>query len=152
MDYEKSYKEALDRAKKLIETCDSTAVIGWCEHIFPVLKESKKEWIEKIRQELKSYLGHRKTEQISESDAVQQWITWLEKQGQGEQRIAWSEEDDKRINRIYDFLWKHKRGFSAIIWQIEEDANWLKSLKERVQSNQGEQKSMKVYRVENEDS
>lgn len=38
--YEKLYKEALERAKKLKETCDSAAVIGWCEYIFPELKES----------------------------------------------------------------------------------------------------------------
>ena len=81
MNYEQRYKDALDRAKKIKETSDSTAVIDGCEQIFPELKESKKEWIEKIRQELKSYLGHRKTEQISESDAVHQWIAWLEKQG-----------------------------------------------------------------------
>ena len=41
MDYEKKYKEALERAKKLQETCDSQAVVGWCDYLFPELKESR---------------------------------------------------------------------------------------------------------------
>lgn len=43
MDYEKIYKDALSRAQKLKKTCDSTTVIGWCEYIFPELKESRVE-------------------------------------------------------------------------------------------------------------
>ena len=38
----KAYDEALERAKKLQETCDSTAVVGWCEYIFPELAESER--------------------------------------------------------------------------------------------------------------
>ena len=57
------------------------------------------------------------------------WLKSLKGRVQPQSKQEWSEEDNKRIERIYDFLWKHKRGFSAIIWQIEEDANWLKSLK-----------------------
>lgn len=45
----KAYDEALDRAKKLKETCDSTAVVGWCEYIFPELCELEDE---RIRKEL----------------------------------------------------------------------------------------------------
>lgn len=37
----KRYDEALERAKKLQETCDSQAVVGWCEYLFPELKESR---------------------------------------------------------------------------------------------------------------
>ena len=47
MDYEEKYNAALERAKKLQETCDSTAVVGWCEYIFPELKESDGEKIRK---------------------------------------------------------------------------------------------------------
>jgi hypothetical protein len=79
----KHYDEAIKRAKSKIKN-DKDHVLYEDDviDIFPELKENKKEWIEKIRQELKSYLGHRKTEQISESDAVHQWIVWLEKQGE----------------------------------------------------------------------
>lgn len=40
MDYKEKYIAALERAKKMQETCDSTVVVGWCEYIFPELKES----------------------------------------------------------------------------------------------------------------
>lgn len=37
------YNKALERAKKLQETCDNTTVVGWCEYIFPELKEGEGE-------------------------------------------------------------------------------------------------------------
>ena len=43
----------------------------------------------------------------------------------------WNEEDEKRIQRIYDFLWKNRKGDTDTIYQIEKDADWLKSLPER---------------------
>ena len=47
-----------------------------------------------------------------------------------EQKPAeWSEEDEKRIQRIYDFLWKNRKGDTDTIYQIEKDAEWLKSLR-----------------------
>lgn len=41
----------------------------------------------------------------------------------------WSEEDEKRIQRICDFLWKNRKGDTDTIYQIEKDADWLKSLR-----------------------
>ncbi len=40
----------------------------------------------------------------------------------------WSEEDEKRIQRIHDFMWKNRKGDTDTIYQIEKDADWLKSL------------------------
>ena len=48
MCYKTKYNDALARAKKLKETCDNLAVIGWCEYIFPDLKESEDEKIRKM--------------------------------------------------------------------------------------------------------
>ena len=31
-DKAKAFDEALERAKKLKETCDNTTVVGWCEY------------------------------------------------------------------------------------------------------------------------
>ena len=49
MDYEQRYKDALDRAKKLKENSDNTAVIDGCEQIFPELQgnedEQMRQWI-----------------------------------------------------------------------------------------------------------
>lgn len=50
-----------------------------------------------------------------------------------EQKSAWSEEDEHRINRISDFIWKNRKGDTDEIYQQEQDVNWLKSLKNKVQ-------------------
>jgi hypothetical protein len=85
-----AYDKAIERARKLYNSEETSAEVEIaCENIFPELIDNKMEWIEKIRQELKTYLEHREVKQISESDAKHQWIAWLEKQ-------------DNNINCIYD--------------------------------------------------
>ena len=66
----KAYDESLERAKKLQETCESTVVVGWCEYIFPELKESEDE---KIKRELRNDL-------ILYVPTPERYIAWLEKQ------------------------------------------------------------------------
>ena len=80
----KRYGEALERAKKLQETCDSTAVVGWCEYIFPELKESEEENVRKVLVGyFKSYkeIGTIGAETFNgiPTDNI---IAWLEKQGE----------------------------------------------------------------------
>lgn len=81
----KRYDETLDRARKLHETCDSTAVVGWCEYIFPELKESEDERIRKaLIENFKWYCGDfLETTKWGKDDnlLVKDIITWLEKQG-----------------------------------------------------------------------
>lgn len=45
------------------------------------------------------------------------------------QKPAWSEEDEHRLNRISDFIWKNRKGDTDEIYQQEQDVNWLKSLR-----------------------
>ena len=42
---------------------------------------------------------------------------------------TWSEEDEKRLDRICKTLWKNRKGDTDEIYQQEQDINWLKSLK-----------------------
>lgn len=77
MDYKERYKEALERAKKLQETCDSTTVVGWCEYLFPELKESEDE---RIRKEIIDFLELPHPQFVGKRDH-EKWIAWLEKQG-----------------------------------------------------------------------
>ena len=44
---------------------------------------------------------------------------------------TWTEEDEKRVNRISDFIWKNRKGDTDEIYQQEQDVNWIKSLKDR---------------------
>ena len=94
MNYEEKYKEALENLQKIKESNkDNNELVEFIECKFPELKESKAEWVEKIRKELKGYLGKRPLKKLSESDAVNQWIDWIEKQG--EKKPALSEDDEK---------------------------------------------------------
>lgn len=86
--YEKKYKDALERAKKLQETCDSTAVVGWCEYLFPELKESKDERIRKELIEQVAYITPNNDELDDELNTlptyqkrIDKYRAWLEKQG-----------------------------------------------------------------------
>ena len=78
MNYEEKYNAALERAKKLQKTCDSMAVVGWCEYIFPELKESEDEEIRKwLINEIKIKHHNLDEENI---EFVDKAIAWLEKQ------------------------------------------------------------------------
>lgn len=78
MDYEKAYKEALKRAKELLDLNPSDdGIRRWVQDTFPELKESKDEiarkWLIEI---LKEHTQH--DEPCIAKDA----LVWLEKQGE----------------------------------------------------------------------
>ena len=73
--YEKKYKDALKRAKKLYE---QGTIIETLSYVFPELKESEDE---KIRKEIIRYLKRRLEISSSIPAAIGSWIAWLEKQG-----------------------------------------------------------------------
>ena len=87
MDYEKKYKEALERAKQVYKTPYTAhwdVMKELIEHLFPELKESEDEGIRKML----IYQMERWHEAAMENNAVQDIkdsadaITWLEKQGE----------------------------------------------------------------------
>ena len=137
----KAHDEAIERAKKLQETCDNTAVVGWCEYILPELKETEDE---KIKKEIISFLQLPHPQFVGKRNQ-EKWIAWLEKQGekkciddltqqeamdiavakcfeQGGQKPAWSEEDERRLNII-----------CGLLEDIPSHQKWLRTLKDKVQ-------------------
>ena len=77
MDYEKTYKEALKKAKRLYEQGTITESLA---HIFPELKESDGEGIRKnIISFLRSKNGYMNPDE--DWDFHNRWLPWLEKQG-----------------------------------------------------------------------
>lgn len=79
-----AYEKSLARAKKLLETCDSNAVAGWCEYIFPELKkfesdDIRKELIEHCREYEKMFIMPETTDKCKR---IQKWIAWLEMSGE----------------------------------------------------------------------
>ena len=80
--YEEKYKEALETARKINSGEGVAAPKGWnaLEVIFPELKESEDE---RIRKELLDYLDERRViEMPTDTTVKEEWIAWLEKQGE----------------------------------------------------------------------
>lgn len=117
MDYEKMYKEALERAKKFEEKYGG----GYAEYIFPELTESEDERILRVISEavITFFSDYANDFEDEDRDAA---LAWLEKQK--EQKPAWSEEDKKMLLSIINAF---RNGTVSTIGQEQ----WLKNLPER---------------------
>ena len=125
MDYEKKYKEALERARALrneaIEEEYADDYIKDYETIFPELRGSEDE---RIRKEIIHYLLH--TAGGLSSAEQNRWIAYLKKQK--EQKPAeWSEEDKKMLERIIERGQSQTQLFGTGL--TPEQVSWLKSLR-----------------------
>lgn len=85
MDYEKKYKEALNRAKEKRDEYkrldgEESFVPSDIEYIFPELKDSEDE---KIRKGLIQHLQELRKSHVNlmTKDTYDSWISWLENQG-----------------------------------------------------------------------
>jgi hypothetical protein len=108
MNYEKKYKEALEKAKKVHNRKDATdggKLI--LESMFPELKESEDE---RIRKELIDAI-----QGLWDNDALpmpltvkrkNNWIAWLEKQGE-QKEMDYNEEFKKCITNPFYFIDKY---------------------------------------------
>ena len=79
MDYEKKYKEALEKARQLCVYPTTKPFISDLQDIFPELKESRDE---RIRKSLFDYLHTLPNHFSHNGGLVTDWIAWLEKQGE----------------------------------------------------------------------
>ena len=132
MDYEKAYKEALERARMINngEDVDVEAGTTTCEYIFPELKESEDERIRKTLIKYfdaypKDYFGGLKKNYI---------VAWLEKQGE-QKSIGWKDSDEKYL--FWALLSIQKDIAASEINGVNtKDLNdcvkWLYSLKQRI--------------------
>ena len=105
MDYEKAYKEALGRAKKLYDQGTITESLSYC---FPELKESEDEL---TRKDLLEYVKHCVCYRDVCKEEKDKWIAWLEKQGQSKPTIP------------YKAIREGVAHFGITQYQID---NWLK--------------------------
>jgi hypothetical protein len=139
MDYEKKYKEALERARKLKENPQSVFneyspkegdTIS--DYIFPELKkESEDERIRKVLVELVK-CNERSGYTLLNNVSTSSMLAWLEKQG--EKKPSWSEEDEEMCQETID--WFEKKCFPYALENdnpARESIKWLKSLKNKVQ-------------------
>ena len=126
MDYEKAYKAVLKTATQWIKDGCTDKEKICLECVFPELRESEDE---RIRKWLIDYFGSiKKTVWIHRDITCEQILEWLEKQK--EQKPAWSEEDERRIDAICELL----ENTSAIHpnYSRRKLIIWLKSLRKRL--------------------
>ena len=137
MDYEKKYKEALERAKEKYTKCYSPALL---EYIFPELKENKDIEIKKdIISNLKRYVNCIKDGYDASSakdfvvKEIEKQIAWLKKQGEQKQDPC-EYCKDKCLN-CYNFPCIDKRAF-------EQGKSVFEAIKEEKVDNQNCVKSI----------
>jgi hypothetical protein len=122
----KAYDEAIKRAKQLYVDGMPQISRNTTEYIFPELKESEDERIkEAIIATIHLYYGE------PLEDEAKEMLAWLEKQG--EKKPALREEDEQHIDSLLkrlDGLCRNE--FERTRFAINEDEDWLKSLKVRI--------------------
>lgn len=98
---------------------------------------------EKIRKALINVFATHKDYEIFFGVSVENIIDWLEKQGQGEQRIAWSEDDeyllDETTRHLEELIRIDKAKYCGVdVQYYQRDIDWLKSTKDRIQSKRSD--------------
>ena len=128
MDYEKKYKEALERAKQFREKPYLEDSKGIVDYIFPELKESEdKKILRSLKAVVKEY-DMWPERGLSMNDV----LTWLEKQG--EQKPAeWSEEDENLLKLSLENLTELKDRFGEEYGKVGDCIVWHESIKDRIQ-------------------
>ena len=58
-----------------------------------------------------------------------EFLKSLKDRVQSQPKQEWSEEDSERLDRIRKFIWANRKGDTDEIYQLEQDADWLMTLK-----------------------
>ena len=125
MEYEKRYKEALERAKTLYENANGMILKKWVEQVFPELKMSEGEKIMKeLCEDIWTFIPHEK---------AHKYVNWLEKQCQvKESQIS---QDDERIRKAIGYAIgqsTHSDGTLINGVSSEEALAWLEKIGEHL--------------------
>ena len=137
MDYEKAYKEALERARKLQENSNGMILKKWLWNIFPELKESEDE---KIRKEILEYFQQFENEELHGVN-ISDWIAWLEKQS--EQKPAeWSEEDEQNRQIINKAIYEYVGEDGITQGETGKLIQWLKSINNHWKPSEEQMKAL----------
>lgn len=126
MDYEKKYKETLERARKLCAYPTSKPFISDLQDLFPELKQSEGRRIRKdlidFLEELFKLGKNTNFDKWSKSDCAE-WCVWLEKQGEPKPVPDWMPKflDELRSKKNY-FDWEEHKDIEGGILAI---INWM---------------------------
>jgi hypothetical protein len=122
MDYEKLYKDTINRLKQMVSCGKITVEVarGICADFVPESED------ERIRKELIDYFKENNAALAFRGISNECVLAWLEKQG--EQKSTWSEEDEKKFSDILAIL----RGGENCYYNSPILIDWLKSIKDRI--------------------
>ena len=122
MDYEKAYKEALERASRIKDYNTIATPQETAESIFPELKESEDERIRKeLIQFIEDYPEMLPNGRYSRFD----FFAWLQKQREPK-LMEWSEEDEKNLRQCIEIVGGYEIDYDNA---NPHYSNWLKSLR-----------------------
>lgn len=129
----KRYDEAIEIAEKWYNAPNVDKIPTFAnrviEEIFPELKENEDEkMIKWLIEAINFVLEDGRVFHNKVIDEAKDAVAWLEKQSK--QKPNWSEEDESMYIRCIGILGKCYMG--ELPTKVEEELNWLKSLKERV--------------------
>lgn len=120
MDYEKAYKEAVERAKLFQEKYGG----DYAGYIFPELAESEDE---KTAREIKEFILYKAGHLLDEA-TEHRFITYLEKQKE-QKPTEWSEEDENAITTAIRACRYMTENFENSTKQYEDAIERLKSIR-----------------------
>lgn len=128
MDYEKAYKDALEKAKKLYGKYCINNVL---ESLFPELAESEDE---RIRKALVWFVEHFPYDRLDNNGvSAKEALAWLEKQAP---KPKWGEEDEIGSDATIELL-EYFINYAPEYRKptIRRSIDWLKSLKKRIEES-----------------
>ena len=105
-------------------------------------KKGEKKSIDDLTQQETMDIAVSKCFEQGEQKPVEPEFVWEDKLGERlkrekeMQKHAWSEDDENHIQHISDFIMRNRVGDTDAIYRLEQDVDWLKSLKDRVQPQQ----------------
>jgi len=115
----------------------ATKCIDWLNSLKERIQiQLKQEWSEEDERNLKGIIDEIEANKnnapdydLATYDRFLSWLKSLKDRVQSHQKQGWSEEDNERLLRIHQFIWANRRGDTDEIYQQEQDADWLMTLK-----------------------
>ena len=121
----KAYDKAIRKAEALYKASEPMSACNVIiETIFPELRESEGEYVEKIKKDIILYLNNRQITSIPESNATEKWIDWIKKQ-----KPIINKEDEE----VRQYLIRTMKQNDINVPMVQRALAWLEK--------QGEQKS-----------
>jgi hypothetical protein len=79
--------------------------------------------------------------------SVRNWLKSLKDKVQSQSKQEWNKEDSERLTRIHQFIWANRKGDTDEIYQQEQDADWLMTLKPQPKQEWSEEDEYQINTI-----